>query len=1075
MNMHPPYVRLVVACVAAGFLLSLGAGCSREARITRRLQAADKYFAAGEYDKAEIEYKNVLQLNDRAPQALSRLGVICLEQGRIGRANFLLREALKIRPDDLETRVKLGTIDVRIGRIAEARDAANYVLERQPENPDAPFLLADASLEPKDIVAADERLKSLPRPAANKPTVLIARGVLQLKQQKLQEAEDLLLQARQIDPKLPAANAALANLYLMQRQVDRAAQALASAAEAAPIRSSIRLQYARFNIQTGHPDLARKTLEEIRAKAPDMLNASMLLADLALTEKKYAESATLLEGVLSRDPSVPEAAMLLARVRLALGENEKALSALEAAQKFYPRSPELEYYLGLTQTALRDVPAAIDSFNQAVSLAPDFSAAILALAELNIRQGNAAAAANSLRALVQKHPEISQAQFLLAAAYRQQRNLDAALAIYRQLGTSFPKNPESFVQAGQVLLQQNKPADARQAFDKALEITPGYPAALEQLVNLDIIAKRFAPARQRLEAQIAQSGSSATLQTLLARVHFAEGDTAQAEAALRKVIELQPDAADAYLSLAQLYLSTHQPQKALSDLEAAVAKNPKDIRPLTIMGVLQSEQKDHEGARASYEKILAIDPKAVVALNNLAYLYSEQFGNPSKALEMAQRARDAAPNSPEIADTLGWILHKAGRYSQALALLDESAGKLPANPEVQFHLGMNYYMLGNDASARATLEQALKLSDSFSGAADAKNALGVLSLDLSNATAARTALEQTLAVRKDDPMALIRLATVQERSGEPEKSLASYRAVLKTNPGNVAAALGAVRLLRAENDAAGAIAVATAARKATPNNADIAQALGQLSLETRDYSRAFGFFQEARLIRPDDPELLFEFAQSAYLAGQVPLAQSSIQDALRATSGFSHADAARKFLEFIALSSDPAAAAAASARISEALKADPAFLPAMMASAAAAEQRRNVDQAMRTYADVMAKYPDFSPAKRQATILNSRQPTIDANAADLAEKARLAFPNDAELAKAVGIIAHRQGSHARAVALLQDSARTRTEDAEIQYYLGKSQLELKQPAGKRSLERAVELGLSGELAADARRLIANAK
>jgi tetratricopeptide (TPR) repeat protein len=623
------------------------------------------------------------------------------------------------------------------------------------------------------------------------------------------------------------------------------------------------------------------------------------------------------------------------------------------------------------------------------------------------------------------------------------------------------------------LRQQNKAADARQAFTKALEITPGYPAAIEQVIGLDLAEKRFGPARQLLETQIAQGRNTAAVQMLLARVCFAQGDTAQCEAALRKVIELQPDAADGYLMIAQLYLGTNQPQKALTDLQAAADKNPKDIRPLTIMGVIQSQQNDYQGARASYEKILTIEPKAVVALNNLAYLYSERLNEPAKALEMAQRARDAAPNQPEIADTLGWVLHKAGRYSQALGLLSESADKLPTNPEVQFHLGMTYYMLGNEQSARVALEQALKINSSFTGAAEARDAVSVLTLDTSNTAAARAALEKALATRKNDPVVLLHLASLQEQSGERDKALASYRTVLESNPGNAPAALGAVRLLRARNNADDAVEIATAARKAVPNNADLARALGQLAFEAKDYPRAFGFFQEARLIRPDEPELLFEFAQSAYTVGQVGLAQSSMQQALQGGGRFEHADEARKFLEFLPLSADPAAASAASGKIADALKSNPAYLPALMASAA--EQSRNPDQAMRIYGEVMEKYPDFSPAKRQVTILNSRRPTIDSKAADLAEKARLAFPNDAELAKAVGIIAHRQGSHPRAVALLQESERLRPEDPEIKYYLGKSQLELKQPAGKRSLERAVELGLSGEQAADARRLISSTK
>jgi len=43
------------------------------------------------------------------------------------------------------------------------------------------------------------------------------------------------------------------------------------------------------------------------------------------------------------------------------------------------------------------------------------------------------------------------------------------------------------------------------------------------------------------------------------------------------------------------------------------------------------------------------------------------------ALQLAQRAKEVAPDDPSISDTLGWILYKRGIYQRALGLLKESA------------------------------------------------------------------------------------------------------------------------------------------------------------------------------------------------------------------------------------------------------------------------------------------------------------------------------------------------------------------------------------------------------------------
>jgi Flp pilus assembly protein TadD len=94
----------------------------------------------------------------------------------------------------------------------------------------------------------------------------------------------------------------------------------------------------------------------------------------------------------------------------------------------------------------------------------------------------------------------------------------------------------------------------------------------------------------------------------------------------------------------------------------------------------------------------------------------------------------------------------------------------------------------------------------------------------------------------------------------------------------------------------------------------------------------------------------------------------------------------------------------------------------------------------------------------------------------LAIKARESFPNDAELTKALGIIAFRQGDFAHAKSLLEECAAEQSPDAELFYYLGASQYRLADRAeSKASLQRALSMNLSGELTTDARQILAELK
>jgi Flp pilus assembly protein TadD len=142
--------------------------------------------------------------------------------------------------------------------------------------------------------------------------------------------------------------------------------------------------------------------------------------------------------------------------------------------------------------------------------------------------------------------------------------------------------------------------------------------------------------------------------------------------------------------------------------------------------VIHQQKGDVPKARSAYEKIIAIEPKFVPAANNLAYIYSETGGDMDKALKLAQMAKEGAPEDPQIADTLGWILYKMGNYDWALGYLKESASKLADNAEVQYHLGMTQYKLGNAEEAKRALEAALTLGGDFQGAEEVRRALSEL-------------------------------------------------------------------------------------------------------------------------------------------------------------------------------------------------------------------------------------------------------------------------------------------------------------------------------------------------------------
>jgi tetratricopeptide (TPR) repeat protein len=1069
----------ILALAVLLLAVTAGSGCTQAARRARHLARANQYFDSGALDKAEIEYLIVLKTDLTNSQAIGRLGIIYYEQGRYGRAAPFLIKGKELAPENLELRQKLAAVYLSAGRTKDARDEAVFVLDRKPQDDEAPLILAEAAVTTNAIAEAQERLKAVVQKTGETAILDVALAHLEQNRGDYPAAAADLQRAKALDPKSSTVLWAYGNLYFAQNDQTQAEEAFKMAAELSPPRSPKRLGYARYKILAGDLAAGKQLLQEITQNTPDYLPAWRWLAEIALTETNYDESADLIGKMLARDSLNYDALLMNGRLYLARGEVDRAIGEFKKAQAAYPQAPEIHYQLAVAYLARNEVGQAVISLNQALSQSPNFAEATVLLAGIKMRTGETGAAIASLKSLVEKRPQFVQAQFLLANGYRAQGNFESAIEIYRGLEKLAPKNPDAPFLMGMTLLQEKKRDEARTAFSRAVELSPDYLAGVEQLVDMDIKDKQYETALQQVQPLLNRNPKLAEAHLIQAKILLAQRDVTGAEAALLKAIELKPESRTSHLMLARLYVDNQQEQKALDDLRAFVEKNPKDAGAWLFMAIIQEQQKDYNAARETYEKLLAANPQYTPAMNNLAWLYAERLGQVDKAYEISSKARELQPYDPFAADTLGWILFRMKQYPKALSLLQEAAGKIGNQADVQLHLGLTEYMLGEEAPAWAALQRAQELDKQVTGHEEADRCLAILAMDPASAgPEARAMLDKRLAATPDDPVARTRLAAIDEREGKFDKATEAYQSILATNPNNVGVLINLARLYSAHwNDPHKAIEFAKSAYKITPDDPAIPPILGRLAFQTGDYKWAASLLQQASRQQAQSPEVLFDSALASYSIGQVPDAVANAKSALQAGTGFSRADAATRFLDMIALAGDPEQAVTASSRVQDILKSQPDYVPALMVMGAIDDQKSDIRAAEQVYEKVLSLYPDFGPAKRRLTILYAaEQPVDNQKALQVAMQAREAYPVDPEVAKALGIVMYRQGDYARASGLLKESASTLTTDATLMYYLGMAQYRNNDQANcKLSLRRALELNLNAELSSAAKQTLAGLK
>src|SRR5713226_8256343 len=143
--------------------LALVAGCARspEAKKARYLERGDRYFRQAQHREAIPEYRNVLRIEGTDPHASRQLGLAYYQTGELSQAFRYLLKAQELEPDNLDVRLKLGTIYLLGGRSEEAASEAEVTLRKEPTNLPALTLLAGAAKTPQDVDTALRRLEAV--------------------------------------------------------------------------------------------------------------------------------------------------------------------------------------------------------------------------------------------------------------------------------------------------------------------------------------------------------------------------------------------------------------------------------------------------------------------------------------------------------------------------------------------------------------------------------------------------------------------------------------------------------------------------------------------------------------------------------------------------------------------------------------------------------------------------------------------------------------------------------------------------------------------------------------------------
>jgi tetratricopeptide (TPR) repeat protein len=1012
-----------------GPAIVLSSSCTQEAKVERALSKAKEALEKNDLQVAEIEFKNVLDLDPSNKGALRGLGMTWGRQGAALEAGQILMGAKEKFPEDSELRIQLAKSLGQLLFLGSARNELIEVLKKDPKNGEAAISLVDFSLSPELLGECEDILE--PGVNAGDPEFLIAAALLEMRRGARHHGSSLLEKAMAKTPDSPRGLALKAVLLETDEKSDEAEAAFKAAVKASDPYSNMPLNYANYLQQKGRVADAKAVLEDVRKATPDFLPPAKALAAIAASENDWAKVEELVKPVLSKSPYDIEAGQLQAQAYLRKKESKSAVEQLEGINARFPGRAVLELALAKALLAHGNSSRAATVLDAAIRNAPSSQEAVGLRAEVHLQHGEPVEAVQLLEEFTKTSKVDARLGLLLARAYEADLQLQKAQAVLKQLTKADDKNITALLELARIDAKLGEAAEARATYESVLAADPANLSAVTQLTYLDAQEKGSETAHARIDRFIAEHKDNAEARIVKAILFDKkDGKPEQAIKQCEEALKIKPNLESALVYLVQLKVALGQGEAAIVDAKKLAEQSPENQAAWIQLGTLYHEAGKLGEAKEIFDKVLKLNPESATVFNNLAYLELKSGGDTVKALEYARKARALEPGSGAIADTLGIAEMAAGNYRAAIAPFQQAADQMRDDPSVAANLAKAQYMCGMLAAAKENFEKALASKADFPDKAEAETRLGILK-NPKDETALRARTEQD----PKDAVAWLSLGNLALAAKNYDSALDHFNKATAVNEELEAGYVGISIASLGLNQTKAALDAANRARQIAPRSAEAAAALARANMKERKFLWAYDLLNEAVVSLPGNADLLRDLAITSHAIGRTEQAREALSKwiALKAEPS------AEVFVKLLDRSTDPESASAMAA---EAKPGDPHFLAAQFAIANSVQEASPRESAFKK---LLEQAPDFDPAKLALARILVADPGRAKEATELLNECRERSATSSEFLTVEALVASRNAEYDLAAQLLTRIAESRPLSADEHFALGMAQKSLGKP------------------------------
>ncbi|MES9830716.1 MAG: tetratricopeptide repeat protein [Candidatus Thiodiazotropha sp. DIVDIV] len=692
--------------------LAIVSGCSnKEDRKQAYFDRGMELYNQGNYTKARLEIKNVLQIDPKDADAYYMFGLLEEKEENWRKAFSLFFRAVELNPKHLDAQVHLGTIYVLAGETEKALEAAGAALAITPNHAEALVLRGFAQAKSgKSDAAIEDVLNAISSDpgnieAASLLSALYAdKGEIDL---AIKIAKDSLNQHSD----RVASYLLLARLYAKAKREDDVIKVLSDLIKSSPIELQHRLHLASYYKEKGQIDLAEAVFRQAVTDLPESVEAKIGLVAFLKSNNDISKAEALLREYAAQSPETHAFKLELAKHYISNNRKPEALGVLsEVIDKAGATSDGQ-----VARTLKASILVKEGSIDQANTLVeevlqadPKYKDALLVRAGIALVTNDPDKGIADLRTILREDPGYVKAHRLKARSHLKKGEVELARQSLEDAIKIQPQESAVNYELVQLLIQTGELDNAVVVLQKMRRFAPKDITVLRGLGVVYLKQKNWDELLNVAKILQSEHKDEALGYYYQGQVLQSKGQLEESVSVFTHALVLQPGAIDVLVSLAKSYLGLKQADEALKQIEKAVTADPNHFLAYNLLGEIHLSQKRFNEAERSFEHSLSIKKEWPVPYRNIVKIKLLE-GKQSDAVTILQKGFENT-NDPVLGIELANAQDQLGQVEESIQVYQRIIADYPDHVLAANNLAM---ILLRGEPDQAKLDQALRLVDGF--------------------------------------------------------------------------------------------------------------------------------------------------------------------------------------------------------------------------------------------------------------------------------------------------------------------------------------------------------------------------